>query len=69
VTPLSCRSLERLPTSTVSNTLMTPGWRIVFSFFSAFFANVSWLLLFTSTKENMLQLLPSSYLSSQLRET
>lgn len=52
-------------TSTVSNTLMTPGCRSVRSFFSAFFARDSCDLWAVMSKENMLQFDPSSCGPSQ----
>lgn len=47
-------------TSTVSKTLITPGWRNVRSFFSAFFASGSRDLFAVMSKEKILQSDPSS---------
>lgn len=49
-----------LYTSTVSNTFITPGCRIVRSFFSAFLARGRRPLLAVISKEKMLQFDPSS---------
>src|SRR6266568_1125758 len=48
-------------TSTVSRTLITPGWRIVRNLRRAFRANGSRDLFAVISKENMLHLEPSSY--------
>lgn len=47
-------------TSTVSSTFMTPGWRMVRSFLSAFLASGRRDLFALMSKANMLQLEPSS---------
>lgn len=49
------------PTSTVSKTLMTPGCRSVRSFLRAFLASGRAARFAVMSKENMLQLEPSSY--------
>lgn len=51
-----------LYTSTVSNTFMTPGWRMVRIFFSAFLARGRRPLLAVISKEKILQLELSSYM-------
>ena len=48
-------------TSTVSSTFITPGWRSVRSFLSAFLAIGKRDLFAVTSKENMLQFDPSSY--------
>jgi len=50
----------RAPTSTVSNTFITPGCRIVRSFFSAFRARGRADRFVMMSKEKMLQFEPSS---------
>jgi hypothetical protein len=56
----SCSWIPERPTSAVSRTLITPGWRKVRSFFRAFRARGSRDLLAPISKENILQLDPSS---------
>jgi len=53
--------LSSYPTSTVSSTFITPGWRNVRSFLTAFRASGRRDLLALISKENMLQFDPSSY--------
>jgi hypothetical protein len=48
-------------TSTVSKTLITPGWRRVLNFLRAFLARGSRDLFAVMSKEKMLQVDPSSY--------
>ena len=62
--PLSIDSIPWCPpirTSTVSRTLITPGWRRVRSFLTAFLASGSRALFAVTSKENILQFEPSSY--------
>ena len=52
---LSFSTVEGLHASTVSSTLITPGWRSVRNFLSAFFARASRDLFATQSKAKMLQ--------------
>src|SRR5438045_2775617 len=57
-----CFHLLAKRTSTVSSTLITPGWRSVRSFFTAFLARGSLARLAVTSKEKMLQFEPSSFI-------